>query len=162
MAIPVYKVRVSKHSLARVEVYMKADVDAEINALYKLLSIMEVKNMLTAEQYYGEQYKKFTDLQSHVNPLLARAKAEGVKFGEGVSGPNGGFRLQDNPIGAPHSAHKDSQAVDIPDPNNELDHWLTDAILEEFGLYREHPDDTPGWCHLTRRAPNSGKRSFHP
>jgi hypothetical protein len=34
--------------------------------------------------------------------------------------------------------------------------------LEEAGLYMEHPAKTPGWVHLTTRAPASGNRVFLP
>jgi hypothetical protein len=29
-------------------------------------------------------------------------------------------------------------------------------------LYREDPGSTPGWVHLTTRAPKSGRRTFIP
>jgi hypothetical protein len=74
----------------------------------------------------------------------------------------GGFRPQDCPQGAPNSSHKVGRGVDIYDPQNYLDNWITDAILEKHGLYREAPLYTPRWCHLTDRAPGSGKRSFMP
>lgn len=117
---------------------------------------------ITIEQYYGEQGQKAKNLLAHVNPLLDKARADGLAIPEGVSGEHGGFRLQDCTIGAQYSSHKDSQAIDIPDPNNHLDDWLTDAILEEYGLYREHPYSTIGWCHLTTKAPASGHRTFVP
>ena len=39
-----------------------------------------------------------------------------------------------------------------------LDDWLDDDTLERYGLYREAPDATPHWCHLTTRPPMSGRR----
>jgi len=57
---------------------------------------------------------------------------------------------------------KNGRGVDIYDPENALDNWLTDAILERHGLFRESPLHTPRWCHLTDRAPKSGKRTFLP
>lgn len=108
-------------------------------------------------------------LLEKVNPLLEAAEANGVpldmnpKTGSLVSGTQyGGFRPQSCPEGAPRSSHKEGQAVDVYDPHGYLDRWLTDLILEKNGLYREHPADTNGWCHLTTRAPGSGRRSFHP
>ncbi len=74
----------------------------------------------------------------------------------------GGFRPQDCPQGASNSSHKIGRGVDIYDPQNYLDNWLTDAILERHELYREAPLYTPRWCHLTDRAPGSGNRSFMP
>lgn len=104
-----------------------------------------------------------------VNPLLTEAEAHGVELEMNpktqtlVSGTQyGGFRPQDCPEGAPHSAHKEARAVDVYDPHGLLDKWITDLLLEKHDLYREHPNDTPGWCHLSDRAPGSGRRTFHP
>lgn len=74
----------------------------------------------------------------------------------------GGFRPQDCPIGAPQSAHKCAQAVDIYDPDEKLDKWINDAVLEKFDLYREAPQATLGWLHVSTKRPNSGKRTFLP
>jgi hypothetical protein len=97
----------------------------------------------------------------------------------------GGFRLDHESDG--YSSHKilyvqepsgryvvdlsgAKAAVDCFDPANHLDQWLDqfeqsdgrNSKLEEYNLYREHPNDTPGWCHLTKRAPRSGHRTFKP
>jgi hypothetical protein len=108
-------------------------------------------------------------LLAAVTPLLERARSDGVVFkmnpatGTLVSGTTfGGYRPQSCPIGAPQSAHKTGEAVDIYDPAGELDTWLDDEKLEKYGLYREHPEDTAGWCHLTTRSPKSGRRTFKP
>ena len=135
--------------------------------------------MLTLEQYFGrwmnhpdatpERKANARVLLDMVNNLLARALVCGVVPPENphteccVAGETfGGFRPQSCPQGAPHSSHKDGAGVDVFDPKNELDDWLTDELLEEFGLYREHPDSTKHWCHLTYRAPHSGHRTFLP
>ena len=104
-----------------------------------------------------------------VDAILTEAEQNGVpldmnpKTGTLVSGEQyGGFRPQSCPEGAPHSAHKEGRAVDVYDPHGLLDKWITDLCLERHELYREHPADTVGWCHLTDRAPPSGRRSFHP
>lgn len=88
---------------------------------------------------------------------------ENPATGTYISGQKyGGFRPQDCPQGAPTSSHKEGRGIDIYDPHNALDNWITDARLEQFKLYREKPIATPGWCHLTDRAPGSGRRSFLP
>jgi hypothetical protein len=105
-----------------------------------------------------------------VNGLLAKAeKRAGIipptnpATGTQISGQKwGGYRTAECPIGAPKSAHKTGHAVDIYDPQGILDRWITNELLTECGLYREHPDATDGWCHLTDRAPQSGNRTFHP
>ena len=80
-----------------------------------------------------------------------------------VSGEQyGGFRPQSCQQGAPHSAHKEGRAVDVYDPVGALDVWVTDARLEAHDLYREAPSATVGWCHLSDKAPGSGKRTFQP
>lgn len=107
-----------------------------------------------------------------VNALLTRAEQEGAyswpidpDTGTNISGSkggagDGGFRLSTSTTGAPKSTHKKAHAVDVYDPANILDNWITDAILEEFGLYRETPTKTPGWAHLQDTPPGSGDRTY--
>lgn len=63
---------------------------------------------------------------------------------------------------APRSKHITCQAVDIYDPEGDIDNFLTDEILEKYQLYREHPSATKGWVHLQIVPPRSGKRTFYP
>lgn len=80
-----------------------------------------------------------------------------------ISGTDdGGWRPYDSSEGAPGSSHKEGRGVDVYDPDGDLDEWLDDDTLSAFDLYREHPSATRGWCHLTDRAPRSGRRSFYP
>lgn len=116
-----------------------------------------------------ERRENINDLVPAVNALLAKAKAAGIslpinpKTGTQVSGEQyGGFRPQTCPIGAPQSAHKVGMAVDLYDPANALDDWITDEVLTQCGLYREAPRATDTWCHLSTRRPPSGKRTFIP
>lgn len=107
-------------------------------------------------------------LVDRVNHLLSRFPGtlpRNPATGTLVSGEkNGGWRPLDCPIGAPNSSHKTGQAVDIYDPDGELDDWLMDhqALLTGVDLYLEHPSATRGWSHLTTRAPKSGRRVFYP
>ena len=84
-----------------------------------------------------------------------------ISGSKGGSG-DGGFRLQTATTGAALSSHKTGQGIDLYDPKGALDSLLTDSLLEQFGLYREAPSATSGWCHLTTRAPHSGNRTFLP
>lgn len=136
-------------------------------------------NMITPEQYFGAKPHTSAHadaaafLLGHVNFLLAWARRLGFyrdeidpDTGTRISGAKGGrggggFRLLDE-VGAYLSSHKEARGIDIYDPFDMLDRWITDEILEAVGLYREHPDKTPGWVHLTTRAPGSGKRTFWP
>ena len=135
---------------------------------------------ITAAEYFGrfighhdatEQVRKAADvLLDRVNRLITHlATKKMVHFrinpltkslitGEG----QGGFRPQDSGQGAPNSSHKEGRGIDLYDPDGEIDDNIDDAMLEEFGLYREHPAATRRWCHLTTRPPRSGKRSFYP
>jgi hypothetical protein len=65
---------------------------------------------------------------------------------------------------APNSHHMTGDAVDIADNNGELDTWLDTPIgiatQRVCGLYREHPSQTPSWCHLQQIAPHSGNLTF--
>ena len=109
------------------------------------------------------------EMLDKVNALLTDAESNGVDLRTNprtktyVSGEQyGGFRPQDCPQGAAHSAHKLGRAVDIYDPADDLDRWITDARLTEFDLYREMPAATVGWCHLSDKPPGSGRRTFQP
>jgi hypothetical protein len=83
---------------------------------------------------------------------------------------DGGFRTPGSRTGAPASSHRQAKAVDVYDPGDLLDKWLDtyegengeNSKLAEHGLYRESPSATPTWCHLTTRAPGSGRRTFFP
>lgn len=135
--------------------------------------------MITLEQYAGkwitdkdfttERQNNASTLLRQVNLLLSAAERADIELkinpvtGSLVSGQEyGGFRPQYCTIGAPLSSHKAGMAVDIYDPDNKLDAWINDAILTQYLLYREHPDYTKNWCHLSTRAPKSGRRTFIP
>lgn len=68
------------------------------------------------------------------------------------------------PGAAPGSRHLSCLAVDLEDGDGALDAWCMahPEVLEEIGLWLEHPDATPGWCHLQTQPPRSGRRVFHP
>ena len=132
--------------------------------------------MITSLMYFGQKDHSAQDttnafeLLRRVNGLLEYLRwsfirdpdtgcpISGSKGGSG----DGGFRLKTATTGAPNSPHKLACAVDVYDPDNELDDLITDDVLIQFDLYREHPDHTPGWCHLQCIAPKSGRRTFRP
>lgn len=68
------------------------------------------------------------------------------------------------PNAAPRSKHMTGDAVDIYDPDGELDDWCMEHldILAECGLWLEHPSATKGWSHLQQVPPRSGRRAFYP
>jgi hypothetical protein len=144
--------------------------------------------MITIEEYFQakphtpEHEAAAKDLLERVNDLLAHALEDGAfdgpkcpNTGTQISGSKGGsgdgrFRLQTATTGSTLSSHKEAKGVDVYDPRNELDALLDHSeigggenpALEHYGLYREAPDATQGWCHLTTRAPRSGRRTFKP
>lgn len=137
--------------------------------------------MISLTQYSGKWGEEFASNPSYavnacklldqVNSLLDYLETQGCELktnpitGCLIGGESyGGFRPQSCPIGAPLSAHKTGEAVDIFDPLNTLDNFITKnpELLVRFGLYREAPEATAHWCHLSTRAPHSGNRTFFP
>ena len=145
--------------------------------------------MITIEQYFREKPRTdehetaAVDLLERVNALIDEAVVAGAfkrtidpDTGTEISGSrggagDGGFRLPNATTGKSLSSHKEAKGVDVFDPYEQLDDWLTafehdgsggNSKLEEYGLYREAPGATPGWTHLTTRAPGSGRRTFNP
>lgn len=132
--------------------------------------------MITREQYFNgkphlpEHADAAHDLLGKVNAMLLYLgwsypidKDTGTSIsGDAKKGNgDGGFRLSIEP-GATKSLHKTAHAVDVYDPHNKLDDTLTDELLEKFGLYREHPAYTKGWCHLQDMPPKSKNRTYYP
>lgn len=107
------------------------------------------------------------ELLARVNMLLQNAAAEGV---EAAQNPrvNSGWRPEAYnatvPGAAVRSKHITGQAIDIADPDGELDDWCLNhlAVLEELGLYMEHPLASKGWTHLQSVPPRSGRHCFYP
>ncbi len=144
--------------------------------------------MITLDDYFGakphteEQERAATNLLERVENLNIEYRAEtgakididpdtgteisGSRYGQG----DGGFRLQTATSGRTNSSHKEATGVDRSDQNGAFDEWLDkfehgdgdNTMLKRHGLYREHPSATPTWCHLTTRAPGSGRRTFFP
>ena len=65
---------------------------------------------------------------------------------------------------AKQSLHVLGAAVDLYDPRSELDEWVSNnvEVIQEIGLWFEHKNYTPNWCHVQIFAPQSGKRFFIP
>jgi len=101
-----------------------------------------------------------TLMVERANALLMRAAFAGVV--------NSGWRPQAVnavvPNASPRSKHLSCEAIDLDDAAGALDAWCMRnlAVLEEIGLWLEHPDATPGWCHVQVVPPRSGRRVFMP
>jgi hypothetical protein len=67
---------------------------------------------------------------------------------------------------AARSKHLSGEACDLDDFDGALDRWCASpaglAELERIGLWLEHPDATPTWCHVQTVPPGSGRRVFRP
>jgi hypothetical protein len=142
-----------------------------------------------AKPHTEQQEAEAARLLVQVNMLLMEYQAASARgpdidpdTGTEISGSkggsgDGGFRLDTATTGRTGSSHKVLPAdapkgagVDCSDQDNGLDEWLDqfehgdgdNSKLAQYDLYREHPSATPTWCHLTNRAPASGKRTFYP
>lgn len=70
------------------------------------------------------------------------------------------------PNAAPNSKHMTGQAIDLYDPDGDLDEWLLTAdgqkVMTDLGLWHENPAATKGWAHVQSLPPRSGRRTFNP
>lgn len=99
-----------------------------------------------------------------VNLLLARAALDDrATDGDANSGWRPPAINSALPNSAPKSKHMKGQAIDVEDADKALQRWCMAhlSVLEELGLWMEHPRDTPTWCHLQSVPPASGKRVFY-
>lgn len=66
--------------------------------------------------------------------------------------------------GAKKSNHMACLAADFHDADGKLDEWCMAnlPILEECGIFLEHPEATKNWTHVQVVAPKSGNRVFRP
>lgn len=138
--------------------------------------------MITAMQYFKgrpfetEHAMNAEKLLQSINALLYAAAADGaydyridpdtnsqISGAKGGTG-DGGYRPSTSTTGAPHSAHRVGCACDVYDPDRKLALWCDTHrnVLEANGLYMEHLQWTPGWCHLQDIPPGSGQRVYRP
>jgi len=114
---------------------------------------------------WSEDVKRNADeLLRRVNLLLPFMKA--VEFEanpETGSLVSSGWRPPAVNAGVPGAAikskHMTGQAIDLYDPDGELDAWCWDnqhiLARPEIDLYQEHPSATKGWLHLQSVPPKS-------
>ena len=107
------------------------------------------------------------------NILVQRARAGGIVLvphptrGTGIVSSGWRPAAYNATVGgaAPNSKHITCQAIDIYDPDGDLDEWLMgdgQQTLIDVGLWAEHPAATKGWTHVQTIPPKSGRRFFYP
>jgi hypothetical protein len=108
-----------------------------------------------------------------VNSLLAVMEAEGMVLEahpESQSLVSSGWRppqINRQVKGAaPKSKHMTGEAVDLYDPEGDIDNFLMSGqgqrVLASLGLYIENPACTKTWSHVQTVPPKSGMRVFYP
>lgn len=112
------------------------------------------------------QYPLSPELVENLNILLERLNKFRQMYGKPMVVTSGYRPAEFNKAagGAQKSNHMICLACDFKDIDGSLDAWCMQhlEILEQCGLYLEHPDSTPGWSHLQAVAPRSGNRIFRP
>ena len=109
------------------------------------------------------------DIRRNAITTVALANALMAVFGQSRK-VNSGWRPPAVNAATPNAAvmskHMLGQAIDLADPEGELDDWLMGAAglaqMEKLGLWHEHPAATKGWAHLQTVPPRSGRRTFYP
>lgn len=114
--------------------------------------------------------------QQNIQELLKRMNVVRAKYGKPMRVTSGYRTLQDHlriysakgikdsgkiPM---QSNHLKGAALDVADPNGELQEWLKQNVdvLMTQGLWCEAFEYTRGWVHFQCVPPRSGKRFFIP
>jgi hypothetical protein len=108
-----------------------------------------------------------------VNSMLAVMEAEGMKLEAhpvSQSLVSSGWRppqINRQVKGAaPKSKHMTGEAVDLYDPEGDIDNFLMSGmgqrVLASLGLWIEHPSATKSWSHIQIVPPRSQQRVFYP
>lgn len=112
--------------------------------------------------------KNATETTRLANLLLDRFYAANPQAHQ--RGVNSGWRppaVNAGTVGASKTSHHmTGRAIDLGDDDGQLDAYCMSAVgqaaLIEIGLWLEHPDSTPRWCHVQTLPPGSKNRVFRP
>ena len=139
--------------------------------------------MITLTQYFmgrdiTHEHALGSDLRENArrtvaaaNSLLLFAKGAGVvlKPGSDWGMVRSGWRPAAinaaTPGASRTSLHMRCMAIDLEDVDHTLAVWCNanaSTVLRDLGLWLEHPDHTPTWCHVQTKPPGSGNRVFRP
>lgn len=129
---------------------------------------------ITLQDYFGKMVLVALDktLRDNATTLITRVNRLMRQFGQDryvllgfQPTPDAVFDIEQYQAFLP-SKHQTAEAVDLADPEGDLDQWLMDnqKFLESCGLYIEHPATTRGHCHLQTVPPKGGsrRRIFYP
>lgn len=128
--------------------------------------------MFTVEDYWMGRDAQFPGeltpaIRDNAAVTVQRANMLLAEFGE-ERGINSGWRPAlvnaATPGAAKFSRHMTGEAIDIADPEGDLDEWCLahQDVLASLQLWQEHPASTKGWCHVQISPPRSGNRVFYP
>lgn len=128
--------------------------------------------MITLSMYYGgheltSMGELTEDKRANASLTVYRANQLLEQFGE-ERAVNSGWRPAAYNVTVPGAAlkskHITCEAIDLADPDGDLDDWCihNQSVLATLGLWLEHPASTKGWCHVQIVPPKSGNRVFYP
>lgn len=106
-------------------------------------------------------------MRSNAKVTVQRANALLERFGESRLVTSGWRPVSLNnqtPGAAARSKHITCEAIDLADPDGDLDDWCMEHLedLAAIGCWLEHPASTKNWCHLQIVPPKSQRRVFYP
>jgi hypothetical protein len=128
--------------------------------------------MITLADYYMGRDAKYSseltvELRRNADETVAKANRLLAAFGH-LRSVNSGWRPAainaQVPNASKKSKHMICQAIDLNDDDGSLDAYCmaNQGLLAQIGLWLEHPDSTPKWCHVQIIPPASGNRVFPP
>lgn len=134
-----------------------------------MITMNEILQKYKFEELEVEIQNNLTDLLEKINKVRS-LYGKPMKITSGLRSKEDQIRIYNQkgitdltkiPMG---SRHLYGQAIDVFDPNRELQQWCLNNIdkLEEIGLWCEDFSDTPNWNHFQTVPPKSGKRFFKP
>ncbi len=126
--------------------------------------------VITLQDYLMGRDKKYTltpELQSNAEEMVDKGNQLLAKFGQSRKVRSGWRPPEVNaatPNAAKKSKHMNCEALDFEDDEGDLDEYClaNPDVLQEIGLWQEHPSATKGWCHVQIVPPKSGNRVFYP
>jgi uncharacterized protein YcbK (DUF882 family) len=121
--------------------------------------------LMGRDKEYPKEYTK--EVSDNIDKLLISLNKFRKAYGKPMSVSSGWRPAAINSKianAAKKSNHMVGLACDFKDADGSLDAFCMAnlKLLEECGLYLEHPDATVGWCHLQCISPKSGNRVFRP